>query len=117
MSMPMNSGLMAPDQTLYAALHGPMAIINGGSSDIAYDFGNQTFEAITNIPIMVANTDVGHGGTYREDNGGEMGKMAIAWVRWHLLKDEGATGKGMFIGDSCGLCTSTWDMKWKMKPQ
>ena len=117
MSMPMNSGLMAPDQTLYAALHAPMAIINGGSSDIAYDFGNQTYEAIDNIPIMVANIDVGHGGTYRQDNGGEMGKMALAWVRWHLLKDEGATGKGMFIGDSCGFCNSEWEMMWKMKPQ
>ncbi|MEY4582303.1 MAG: hypothetical protein RL701_7006, partial [Pseudomonadota bacterium] len=116
-SMPMNSGLMAADQQLYSALHAPMAIINGGSNDIAYDFGNQTFEAITNIPVMVANTPVGHGGTYREDNGGEMGKMAIAWLRWHLLDDDGATGKGMFIGDSCGFCNATWEMKWKMKPQ
>jgi hypothetical protein len=116
-AMPMNSGLMAADATLYAAQHAPMAIINGGSSDIAYDFGNQTFEAINNIPIMVANIPVGHGGTYREDNGGEMGKMAIAWLRWHLLKDEGGTGKGMFIGDSCGFCNSEWDIKWKMKPQ
>jgi hypothetical protein len=118
LSMPMNSGLMAADATLYAALHAPMAIINGGSTDIAYDFGNQTFDAITNIPIMIANIDVGHGGTYREDNGGEMGKFARAWLRWHLLKDEGATGKGMFIGDTCGFCGSgsMWEMKWKMKP-
>ena len=116
MSMPMNSGLLSRNQTLYAALHAPMAIINGGSSDMAYANGNADFEAITNIPIMVANIDVGHGGTYREDNGGEMGKFALAWVRWHLLKDEGATGKGMFIGDSCGFCNTEWEMMWKMKP-
>jgi hypothetical protein len=117
-SMPMNSGLMARDQTLYAALHGPMAIINGGESDIAYANGNADFEAINNIPIMVANTPVGHGGTYNQDNGGAMAKLAIAWLRWQLLKDQGATGKGMFIGDACGFCNdSAWDIKWKMKPQ
>jgi hypothetical protein len=116
-SMPMNSGLMARDETLYAALHSPMAIINGGDSDIAYANGNADFEAINNIPIMVANLPVGHGGTYREDNGGEMGKMARAWLRWHLLNDEGATGKGMFIGDACGFCNSEWEMRWKMMPQ
>ena len=116
-SMPMNSGLMARNAMLYAALHAPMAIINGGESDIAYANGNADFEAINNIPIMVANIPVGHGGTYRQDNGGEMGKMARAWLRWHLLKDEAATGKGMFIGDACGFCSGEWEMKWKMKPQ
>jgi hypothetical protein len=116
-SMPMNSGLMSRNATLYAALHAPMAIINGGSSDIAYANGNADFEAINTIPIMVANTPVGHGGTYREDNGGVMGKMAIAWLRWHLLGDQGTSGKGMFVGTSCGFCSSEWDIKWKMKPQ
>jgi hypothetical protein len=117
-SMPMNSGLMSRKASLYAALHAPMAIINGGSSDIAYANGNADFEAINTIPIMVANTPVGHGGTYREDNGGEMGKAAVGWVRWHLLNDEGATGKGLFVGPSCGLCSgSTWEIKWKMEPK
>jgi hypothetical protein len=116
-SMPMNSGLMSRNTALYAKLHAPMAIINGGSSDIAYANGNADFEAINSIPIMVANIPVGHGGTYREDNAGEMGKMAIAWLRWHLLGDQGASGKGMFIGTSCGFCSSQWDLKWKMKPQ
>jgi hypothetical protein len=117
-SMPMNSGLMSRNQMLYAALHAPMAIINGGSSDIAYANGNADFEAINTIPIMVANTPVGHGGTYREDNGGEMGKAALGWLRWHLLNDEGATGKGLFVGASCGLCGgSTWDIKWTMEPK
>jgi hypothetical protein len=115
-SMPMNSGLMSRNATLYAALHAPMAIINGGPNDIAYANGNDDFEAINNIPIMIANLPVGHGGTYREDNGGEMGKFARAWLRWQLLNDDGATGKGMFIGDSCGFCGSMWEMKWKMKP-
>jgi len=115
-SMPMNSGLFARDTALYASLHAPMAIVNGGSTDIAYQNGLDDFAAIETIPIMLANLDVGHGGTYREENGGEMGELAIAWLRWHLLGDEGATGKGMFIGDACGFCDSDWDLMWKMKP-
>ena len=117
-SMPMNSGLMSRNRALYGALHAPMAIINGGPSDIAYANGKADFEAINNIPIMMANLPVGHGGTYRQDNGGEMTKVAIGWLRWHLFDDLGATGKGMFVGPSCGLCSGTqWDIQWKKKPE
>jgi len=52
----------------------------------------------------------------REDNGGEMGTLAIGWLRWHLLGDEGTTGKEMFIGSNCGLCNSEWEIMWKMEP-
>jgi hypothetical protein len=116
-SMPMNSGLMSRNQTLYRSLHAPMAFFNGGSSDIAFANGNADFQAINNIPVMNANFPVGHMGTYNQDNGGEMGKAATGWLRWHLLGDQGATGKGMFVGSSCGLCNSKWDIKWKMEPK
>lgn len=116
-SMPMNSGLMSRNQTLYRSLHAPMAFFNGGSSDIAFANGNADFQAINNIPIMNANFPVGHMGTYNQDNGGEMGKAATGWLRWHLLGDQGATGKGMFVGANCGLCGSRWDIKWKMEPK
>jgi len=116
-SMPMNSGLMARNQALYKSLHAPMAIINGGPSDIAYANGKADFEAISTIPVLMANIPVGHGGTYRQDNAGEMGKVATGWLRWHLLNDQGVTGKGMFIGGSCGLCGSQWELLWKNKPQ
>jgi hypothetical protein len=72
---------------------------------------------INNIPLLFANSNTGHGGTYWDDNGGDFAKVAVAWLSWWLLNDEGATGKGMFIGASCGLCSSTsWDLMWKMKP-
>lgn len=116
-SMPMNSGTFMRDQALYDALHSPMAIIDGGSDDIAFANGQADFQAINNIPILFANLPTGHGGTYWDDNAGDFGKIAVAWLRWQLLVDEGATGKGMFIGDSCGLCSSQWDLMWKMKPQ
>jgi hypothetical protein len=56
----------------------------------------------------MANLDVGHGGTYSQPNGGEFGKVAVAWLQWTLKGDETA-GK-MFTGPSCGLCT---DKSWK----
>jgi hypothetical protein len=116
-SMPMNSGLMQRNQTLYAALHAPMAIFNGGPDDVAYPNGQADFDAIDSIPMLLANIPVGHGGTYRQDNAGEMGKAAVGWLRWHLLGDTGATGKGLFSGASCGLCDSDWDLQWKNEPQ
>ncbi|WP_437972168.1 hypothetical protein WMF04_24005 [Sorangium sp. So ce260] len=35
----------------------------------------------------------------------------MAWLRWHLLGDEGDAGKGMFLGTSCGLCGTGWDIQ------
>ncbi|HET6335899.1 MAG TPA: hypothetical protein VFG30_21885 [Polyangiales bacterium] len=117
-SMPMNSGLFSRDMAIYGALHAPMAIIDGGPDDIAYENGSADFMAINNIPLLFANSPTGHGGTYWEDNGGEFGKVAVGWLRWWLLSDLGATGKGMFIGEMCGLCGNTnWSLMWKMKPQ
>jgi hypothetical protein len=37
-------------------------------------------------------------------------------MRWHLLGDQGATGKGIFIGDQCGLCGDKWKLMWKNAP-
>ncbi|HET8936198.1 MAG TPA: hypothetical protein VFN67_22290 [Polyangiales bacterium] len=117
-SMPMNSGLLSRDQMLYGALYAPMAIIDGGPDDIAYANGQADFEAIDNIPIMFANAMTGHGGTYWDDNGGEFAEVALAWLSWWLHDDQAATGKGMFVGDSCGLCSkSGWTHMWKMSPQ
>jgi hypothetical protein len=47
------------------------------------------------------------GGTYSQPNGGEFGKVAIAWLKWKLRGDETA-GK-RYSGASCGLCNNA---KW-----
>jgi len=62
------------------------------------------------IPVAMANLDVGHGGTYREPNGGEFGRVAVAWLKWRLQGDDTA-GK-MWAGPSCGPCT---DARWKLE--
>jgi hypothetical protein len=83
--------------------------IIGGEKDIAYPNAVDDFAKINSVPVAMANLDVGHGGTYSQPNGGEFGKVAVAWLEWKLKEDE-AVGK-IFTGPSCGLCKDT---NWKL---
>jgi len=103
-------GAMAVGKDILQKLHSPVIYINGGEKDIAYANGMDDFAKIDKVPVAMANLDVGHGGTYSQPNGGEFGRVAVAWLQWQLKKDETA-GK-MFTGQSCGLCT---DGKWKFE--
>jgi hypothetical protein len=47
----------------------------------------------------------------QEDNGGAFGVTAVAWLKWQLMNDTSAQGKGYFLGSSCTLCG---DSKWKI---
>jgi len=92
-------------------LHSPVLYIDGGKSDMAYPNGEDDFARIDKVPIAIAHlNDVGHGGTYSQPNGGEFGKVALAWLKWQLKGDE-AAGK-MFSGPDCGLCK---DAQWEYK--
>ena len=108
-----NSGLLQPDDKIFASLHSPVIIVTGGESDIAYANGKRDFETMPGkIPVFYGvHPSVGHGGTYNEDNGGAFGVAAVAWLRWHLMNDTSAKGKGYFVGASCGICG---DAKWKI---
>ena len=53
---------------------------------------------------------MGHGGTYGQPNGGEFGKVAVAWLKWQLKGDK--TAEKLFSGPDCGLCKDT---KWEYK--
>lgn len=108
-----NSGLISPSQSVYASLHTPVAYFNGGSSDIAYENGVRDYQSISTVPVYHANLPVGHGGTYGDDNGGEYAKVGTAWLNWHLKDDETSTGRDMFLGDSCGICSSSWVIEHK----
>jgi hypothetical protein len=88
-----NSGLLQPDEQIFTGLHSSVIIVTGGESDIAY-----------------AHPSVGHGGTHYEDNGGAFGVAAVAWLKWQLMNDMGAAGKGYFVGNGCRLCA---DAKWQ----
>jgi dienelactone hydrolase len=108
-----NSGLIQPDEKIIGGLHSSVIIITGGESDIAYANGKRDFETMpARVPIFYGvYPSVGHGGTYNEDNGGAFGVTAVAWLKWQLMNDTGAKGKGYFVGPRCGLCTnSQWQV-------
>lgn len=109
-----NSGLLSPNPEIVSAQHQPLILITGGESDIAYANGKRDFEMIPDhIPMFYGvYPSVGHFGTYSEDNGGEFGRVIVGWLKWQLFDDMGANGKGMFVGDDCGMCIKP---DWKIQ--
>ncbi len=96
-------------------LHTPVLYLLGGETDIAYKNGMDDFNRINNLPVFVANMDVGHGGTYAQPHGGEFAWVATAWYQWQLKGDEEA-GK-MFTGTPCELTgSSEWTVEKKNIP-
>lgn len=92
-------------------IHVPIAYISGDAQDIAYNNANSDFEHFTKIPAFRAyERGVGHGGTYREPNGGEFSGVGVAWLDWQLKGDQRAAR--MFEGPDCGLCV---DPKWVVR--
>lgn len=94
-------------------LHSPVAYISGDSEDIAFENSNDDFNRITSIPAFRGyERGVGHGGTYRQPNGGEFAGVAIAWLNWQLKGDRHSAL--MFRGANCGLCVNPrWVVKKK----
>jgi hypothetical protein len=89
-------------------------IVTGGDSDIAHDNGKRDFELMpAKVPTFYGvYPSVGHGGTYSQDNGGAFGVVAVAWLKWQLMGDKSAAGRGYFIGDDCGICK---DSNWQVQ--
>jgi hypothetical protein len=114
-----NSGLMPVPTTMSGSgkpipkaslnlMHAPVLYMSGDESDIAYANANDDFEKINHIPVFRAfEKGIGHGGTYHDPDGGAFGKVALAWLDWHLKGNKGAAK--MFQGDKCSLCT---DPQW-----
>ena len=109
-----SSGLMGANTALYAKIHTPFKIMNGGSSDIAYQNGLNDYNAISalGIPIVYfSKTSLGHGGDLGQPRG-DFNKVNLAWLNWQLKGDTGETGKGYLTGSTCKICTdSGWTTK------
>jgi dienelactone hydrolase len=110
-----NSGLFEDERNapVYAGIHGSVIIVTGGESDIAYANGKRDFEVMpARVPVFYGVLpSVGHGGTYNQDNGGPFGVVAVAWLKWQLLGDTSAAGRGYFVGEGCGICKdSSWQV-------
>jgi len=91
-------------------LHTAVIYILGGPTDIAYANGMDDFKRIDQVPAVVANLDVGHGGTFIEPNGGRAASVAVSWLDWQLKGD--ASAAKQFTGKDCGLCK---DPAWKVE--
>lgn len=116
-----NSGLFEDERnaSIYAGLHSSIIIVTGGESDIAYANGKRDFEVMPpHIPVFYGVLpSVGHGGTYNQDNGGPFGVVAVAWLKWQLLGDTTAAGRGYFAGADCSLCKDTsWQVSSRALP-
>ena len=93
-------------------LHAPIAYFIGGPGDVAYANAVDDFSRIDRVPAMIANLDVGHGGTYRQANGGKFAVVGTAWLDWRLKGDRTAAAR--FAGPKCGLCTNPeWTVQKK----
>ena len=77
--------------------------ILGGSTDIAWENGNDDFKRMSGtMPACLVSLDgIGHGGTYMQPHGGDYAKVATAWLNWWLKNDkESGT---MFTGNEPGV--------------
>lgn len=102
-------------RTLLNDLHTPVIYIMGGKTDIAYQNALDDFAAIESQPVFLASQDVGHGGSFRQPNGGEGARIAVAWLDWQLQRSRRA-GR-LFTGKACGLCRATgWTVMHKSMP-
>ena len=100
------------DKSLLLRFHTPVLYILGGPSDVAYSNGTDDFARIAHVPAMLLNLNVGHGGTFREPNGGRVAQVAVSWFDWQLRGD--TTAARMFTGPKCGLCVDpAWTVERK----
>jgi hypothetical protein len=109
-----SSGLFNKSPTIWGGIHTPFKIMNGGSSDMAYENGLRDYEGISalGIPILYfEKTSAGHGGDLFQAKG-DFNIVNLAWLNWQLKGDEGATGKALLIGPDCKYCkASGWVFK------
>ena len=110
-----SSGQMSANTAMYDKMHAPFKVMNGGSSDMAYENGLRDYEEISSrgIPsVYFSKTSAGHGGDLggKTGSGGDFTKVNLAWLNWQLKGDETATGKGFLVGAGCTFCTDpNWD--------
>ena len=90
----------------------PIAYFIGGPSDIAYPNAMDDWGKLpAGLPAFMGNLNVGHGGTYDQNNGGEFGRVAVLYLKWRLKGD--TTAGANFVGPNCGLCNTQWQVQQK----
>lgn len=69
-----------------SALSTPVAYFIGGEEDIAYKNAVNDFNAITHVPVMLANCNSGHPGPYIEPD--LYASIYLCWMDWQLKGKE-----------------------------
>ena len=98
--------LALPARAPWSELHAPIAFFIGGPKDIAYAPAKENFSEIENLPVFIANLNVGHTGAYPGPNA-DWTRAVLAWLDWQLKRDRQAALQ--FRGSKCGLCL---DQRW-----
>lgn len=101
---------MTVDKSLLTKLHTPVLYVLGGKLDVAWVNGSDDFKRINHVPVAMLDAPVGHGGTFREANGGDVARFSVDWLEWQLRGDKRAAKT--FKDPDCGLCD---DPKWKLE--
>src|SRR5450631_1191684 len=101
-------------------LHGPAWLFCGGmDTTVPCSTVQSSFNAITNVPIMLADyLSVDHGSwiTFRGTTPGPVEAAVTAWMRVQLMGDTAL--RSWFYGPSCKLCTDAgWQVMQKMMDQ
>jgi pimeloyl-ACP methyl ester carboxylesterase len=96
-------------------LHGPVAWLNGGPSDIAYANALDDYQRVpSSVPaVFGAYGDVGHMAMFTDPAiEREIIGVAADWLDATLY--DNATARAQFVGANCGLCSGTeWAMQSK----
>lgn len=99
-------------KAVLARFHTPVIYILGGPTDIAYANGTDDYKRVSNVPIVLANLPVGHGGTFSKPMGGAIAHVSVDWLEWQLKGDKSAART--FLGANCRLCSGTeWTIERK----
>ena len=65
-------------------LHCPLIYMTGGTGDVAYGNAKTDFGKVKQPVAWADLSNAGHGGTYWDQYGGEVGRIALKWMDWQL---------------------------------
>ena len=107
-----NAAARAADKDDVKTIKVPAIYITGEPAEVAYKNADTDFDLLQVPAFRAWRENTGHGGTYREPNGGEFGEVGANWLKWQLKGDRDAAR--MFTGADCGLCKRpNWHVKSK----
>ena len=88
-----------------ADLHGPMLQTSGTLDTVGLPMQQQTYD-MSQVQTFLGTVDGADHGYIQANTGGVERPAIIAWMRYWIYNDTGATD--YFWGDDCVLCTAPW---------